>query len=194
MNLLNIVLVGLVATAYMLGFNWAAVRLGLIRGPMIRAVGSLVIPEKFYSPATRVLFNLFVGVLFAAVYAYVFSFVNPPTVRASIELGLLIGFVHGAFVSFFFGMGLSSVQMGDEVRPFTFAAAGINTLSHLLFGALIGVCLGSLAVHGTAMWSVGYLALGWAAVGAIVMLLHPQPIRPKARLARLARPRSHRIR
>lgn len=178
MDLTTIVALGTVATAYMLGVDAAAVRLGIIRGNLVRAVGTLVIPEPIRSPLSRVVFNVLMGMGFTALYAYLFQVLELSGLRSYMAIGGLIGFAHGFFVSFFFAFGLSSFLTGDELRPFTATSAAVNTLSHVVFGVLVGLGLGYHALQGTALRYVGFLALAGVAAEGLLLLLVPRRLRP----------------
>jgi hypothetical protein len=178
MDFVTIVTLGIVATIYMLGFDAAAIRLGLIRGNMIRAVGTLVIPEPIRSPLTRVVFNLLMGIAFCGGYAYLIEVLELETLRDFLSIGVLIGFVHGAFVSFFFAIGISAFLRGDEVKPFTIPSAVINSLGHVLFGALVGLGLGFYHLEGSAVRYVAFLTVVGIAAEGLLMLLVPRRLKP----------------
>lgn len=178
MDFISILVLGMVATAYMLGLDAAAIRLGLIRGNMIRAVGTLVIPEPIRSPLTRVVFNLVMGIAFAALYAYLFEVLAMHSLRNYLAIGLLVGFAHGFFVSFFFAFGLSAFLTGDELKPFTIPSAVINSLSHVVFGGIVGLGLGYHALEGSAIRYVAFLSLVGIAAEGLLMLLVPRRLKP----------------
>ena len=178
MDFVTIIVLGMVATAYMLGMDAAAVRLGLIRGNMIRAVGTLVIPEPIRSPLTRVAFNFVMGIAFATAYAYLFEVLKIDDLRGYLQIGALMGFVHGAFVSFFFFVGISAFMSGGEYKSFTVSSAFVNSLSHVLFGALVGLGLGYYATTGSVMKYAGFLAFAGVAAEGVLLLLVPRRLKP----------------
>lgn len=178
MDFVSLIVLGVVATAYMVGLDAAAVRLGLVRGNMIRAVGTLVIPEPIRSPTTRVAFTVVMGIGFACAYAYLFQVLKLHDLRHYLEIGALVGFAHGFFVSFFFAFGFSDLLTADELKPFAVPSAVVNALSHVVFGAVVGLGLGFLAETGSLMRYAGFLALAGVAAEGLLLLLVPHRLKP----------------
>lgn len=176
-NYVAIITVGIVATAFLTAINLGAERLRIIRGSMLHAIGSFVIPEPVRKMPVAGLMHLIAGVLFAGVYAYVFSFVKPVRIPDFISMGMLIGLVHGFFVSFFMMLGFSGLEPDGRVegryQRFTFPAAILNVGAHIVFGAVVGVGLGYAALTGTVMWFALYSMAGLVAVAGIVSLIMP---------------------
>lgn len=177
MDLITIVVLGVVATVYTLGIEAAAVRLGLVRGNMIGAVGALIIPEPIRSLWTRVGFNIIMGIAFTAAYSYLFVALSLHGLRDFLSIGALVGFVHGFFVSFFILFGLSAFLTRAEYKPFTASSAVVNTLSHVVFGALVGLGLGYRELDGSVMRYATFLALVAIAAGGLLVLLVPHRLR-----------------
>ena len=176
MEFVPIVIVGIVATAYMTAVNLGAERFRVVRGSMLHAIGAFVIPEPVRRPLLTVGLHFLAGIAFTAVYAYVFAFLRPASVPDYVSVGVLIGLVHGFFVSYFMMLGFSALQQGDMVRPFTFSAAGLNVFAHIVFGAAVGLGLGYAALTGTALWFSVYSASGLIAVVGLGAFLIP-PLR-----------------
>jgi hypothetical protein len=182
MDILTIVAVGLIATGYMFGVQWVVERLGLVRGSMLRAVGSFAIPEPVRSPAAGIVLHLVAGLVFTAVYAYIFHFVHMRSTATYLELGGLIGLVHGFFVSYFSMMGFSSFERGDQVKPFTFQSAVLNVVAHFVFGLLVGLGF-AYASTGNVGWYFAYAAVIGLVIFGLFMLLVPRRQRLRHRHA-----------
>lgn len=177
---------GIVGTCYMTGLQWGVERLRLVKGNMTQAVGTFVIPERLYTPLVALALHLVAGTLFAFFYGYVFDFVKPYEVRDFMQLGGLIGFVHGFFVSYFMMMGFSDLQWGGTVHKFGFPAAVLNIGGHLLYGITVGVGFGVAALSGTVVWYMVYGLLGAAALGGLIALL-TAPVRKHRPIATATR-------
>lgn len=171
---LPVTLVGIVATAYMTAVNLGAERMRMVRGSMLNAIGTFVIPEPIRSLAVAVLLHFLAGIAFTAVYAYIFDFLEPERLTNFLSIGILVGLVHGFFVSYFMMLGFSALQPGESVRPFTFTAAFLNVAAHVVFGGMVGLGLGYATLTGTAVWFTVYsLAALVAAAGLAALLLPP---------------------
>lgn len=173
MNWVAIVAVGLVATGYLTLITAWASRAGFVRGSMLQAVGSFVIPEPMRRPAIGVLMHILAGLVFTLVYAYIFNFVQPEHMREYMSLGMLIGLVHGFFVSYFMLLGFSSLQSGEHSRPFSFSAAVMNVVAHVTFGFVVGVGLGYQALEGGALLFAAYAAVTLAGIMGLAFLIGP---------------------
>jgi hypothetical protein len=182
-----IITVGLVATAYMAGVQWLAQRLRYVRGDMVRALGSFLIPEPVRSGPVAVLMEFGGGVFFAAVYAYIFGFVKPVSVAYYIELGALIGLVHGFFVVYFLFFGFSALQPAEDLHYSAFHAAIVIVLTHILFGGMCGFGFGQGILHDGLWWFTAYAMVVAVGAGGLlaVALMPPERDAPPATRRRL---------
>ena len=175
MDILTIVAVGVVSTIYMFGIQWCCERLGLVKGSLVHDVGTFTIPEPFRNPVSGAVLHIIAGLVFTGVYAFVFSFVQPLSIAHFMELGLLIGVVHGTLVTFFAMMGFSSNQEGlEDPRGSLFAAGALNIVAHIIFGLLVGLGFGYTAYRGTPFWFTAYGIVIAAAVGAVFFFVVPK--------------------
>lgn len=174
MDLMPIVVVGAVATAYMSAVSLAAERLRYVKGTMLQAIGAFLIPEPMRSTvALSVGLHFFAGVAFTVVYAYIFGFVMPAALADFVAVGVLFGLVHGFFTSYFMMLGFSALAPTDGERPFTFKAAALNVVAHMVFGAMVGLGLGYASLSGAVLWFAVYSLAALIACGVLAMLLVP---------------------
>jgi hypothetical protein len=166
MSVLTILVVGLIATAYMSLVHWVADRSTLGTRNLLRALGSFMIPEPFRSRGISLGLHFLAGIFFTTVYAFIFDFLEPSTLFAYVETGLLIGLAHGFFLGVFF-YGLDPVEGPANFRP---GAALINVLSHVVFGLAVGFGMGLTQRTGTVAWFGIYGLAGLIALTSVYMM------------------------
>lgn len=166
MSVLTILVVGLIATAYMSLVHWVTDRSTLGTRNLLRALGSFMIPEPFRSRGISLGLHFVAGIFFTTVYAFIFDFLEPSTLFAYVEMGTLIGLAHGFFLGVFF-YGLDPVEGPVRFRP---AAALINVLSHVVFGVAVGFGMGLTQRTGTVAWFAIYGLAGLIALTSVYMM------------------------
>jgi len=176
---LTIVVVGLTATAAMSYLHWLAARFGIVKGTLIHAIGSFFIPEPRKSLLLGGILHFLAGIAFAAMYAFIFSFVNPDALRSFAVFGGGLGLVHGYFLSFFLMLGFSGYHPEARFREFDARAALVHMATHIVYGAFVGLGLGMQAIRGTVVWYALYSVLGLTALTAAALVLVPvKPAEP----------------
>jgi hypothetical protein len=181
-SIINVFVIGLIATAYMFGFQWFVQRLGIVRGGMVETIGTFLIPEEMRSRVAAVVLHVVMGVVFAGGYGYIFTFTHLESFGRMVAIGGLIGFVHGFFLSYFMVMGFSSYQGGADVRTFTLASSVLCVVDHLLYRVMVGLGFAVAAKQGTIVWFASYSICLGAVVGALGFML----LKPAAKRRRLA--------
>jgi hypothetical protein len=143
-----IFLIGFLATTFMFGLRWVALRYGLVPRTRVQGVGAFLIPEPINDPLTEWLFHTVGGMAFAFVYAYIFSYVDPANMSMFLAVGAVLGLVHGYFITFFILLGFSGLRASSVVGRFTISGPLMNIVAHVSFGALVGMGYGSAELSG----------------------------------------------
>jgi hypothetical protein len=153
MNIGNILLWGFAATLILTTIMAASKPLGITRMDLPFILGTLFTPNRNKAPVYGIVTHLFIGWLFAFIYAFAFE---------SAEIyawwfGIAIGFVHGAFV---LSAGLQIISAfhprmaqpyqgptpTKQLEPPGFFALNYGTgtplvtmLAHLVYGGVLGI-------------------------------------------------------
>ena len=133
---------GIIATIGMtLSLN-AITKSGVANADMIRAVGSLFTKSLDNAEKVGLIIHFSVGIIFGFLYTFaiqlflVHGFIN------NVGAGALIGFIHGAVVSFLLVAAVAEHHPMKEFQDAGFAVAAAHWIAHLFYGLLIGIVLG----------------------------------------------------
>ncbi len=144
MNLLQITLIGLLATTVMTVFLYGIHWTGFANGDMVRAIGSAVTKRYEGSFWIGLGFHYVSGIVFAAIYVYLLSLV-PPLAEGHVlkmtGLGALLGFVHGLLVSFALVIVVAEHHPMEQFRKAGFGVAVLHLAAHIVYGAVVGWCV-----------------------------------------------------
>lgn len=167
MRVLDIIIVGLIATTYMSLVHLLADRTLIGTRDFLRALGTFMIPEPLRSRGMSLSLHFLAGIFLTAAYGFVFDFIKPEALANFIETGVLIGLAHGFFLGVFF-YGLDPVKGPARFRP---GAALNNVLSQVVFGVAVGLGLGVTQHTGTVAWFALYGVLGFVTIIGLLLLL-----------------------
>jgi hypothetical protein len=153
MNIGNILLWGFAATLILTTIMAASKPLGITRMDLPFILGTLFTPNRNKAPVYGFVTHLFIGWLFAFIYAFAFESAKIYTWW----FGIAIGFVHGAFV---LSAGLQIISAfhprmaqpyqgptpTKQLEPPGFFALNYGTgtplvtmLAHLVYGGVLGI-------------------------------------------------------
>lgn len=137
---------GLVATTGMTLLLTAITKSGLANADMVRAVGSLF--TRSYDNAFKVGFiiHLSAGLVFGFIYTFAVQAFDVQGFPGIVGSGVLIGFIHGAVVSFMLVAAVAEHHPLKEFQEAGFSVAAAHWAAHLLYGLLVGIVLGFMKV------------------------------------------------
>ena len=175
MDVFTVIIVGLVATSYILAVHGAIERLHFARSQLIHSVGTFLSTNAVSFTGSGFLVHLLVGVGFTSLYAGIFRLTQPESLTAFLQVGAGIGLAHGTLLSLFLLTDLASIDPdeGDHHR-FDIPAVVVNVASHVLYGAVVGSGLGFAAQGGPVVWFAAYaVVLGAAVAGLYLLVIEP---------------------
>jgi hypothetical protein len=175
MNQLSVAIIGLIGVAFMGGIHLGIERLGMARSQVFAAIATFVSLTPIRSRLVSGFIHVLAGLLFTWLYAGVFDLLHPLTVGAYVKMGAGLGLAHGLLLSFFLLTDLASVDVQDNGDNRSLTGALINILSHVGFGAILGLGFGARAL--TSSFPIFVLiAIGTFAVVAGVYVLALEPV------------------
>ncbi len=172
----TILVVGAIATLFHDAFQQLLVRFHWVRPRLAKTVGSILIPEAIYSSLLEFGIQLVQGVFAAAVYSFVYHFIKLETIGAFATLGMMIGVVHGVFISFFINMGFSRINPKDKAL---LPVSALNIALQSLLGGIVGLGFGYQTLTGD-FWKFAGIA---TALGLILWVSGRSAIRAKSDLS-----------
>ncbi len=143
-DLMLIVMTGIAATTAMTSFLYIIHWTGFANGDMVRAIGSAITGREEKSLLPGMALHFIAGILFAALYIYILSFIpdmargSPGRVMRLTELGAMMGFVQGLIVSFGLVIAVAEHHPIDRFREAGFRVALVHIVGHVVFGAVVG--------------------------------------------------------
>lgn len=144
MNLLQISLIGLLATTVMTTFLYVIHWTGFANGDMVRAIGSSITKSYDGSFWTGLGVHYVSGIIFAGIYVYLLALVPPlgdGHVMKIAGLGALLGFVHGLLVSFALVIVVAEHHPMEQFRKAGFGVAVLHLAAHVVYGGVVGWCV-----------------------------------------------------
>lgn len=145
MSLLQISLIGLLATTVMTAFLYFIHWAGFANGDMVRAIGSAITKRYDGSFWTGMAVHYVSGIVFAGIYVYILSLVPPLADDQAIKmagLGALLGFVHGLVVSLGLVVVVAEHHPMEQFRRAGFGVALVHLAAHVVYGGVVGWCVG----------------------------------------------------
>jgi hypothetical protein len=129
---------------------YVLIKMNVIRDDLVQVIGSFFIADPIKSVFLGFTLHFAAGVAFTAIYAYLFNIFSLDTMSALIGNGLMIGFVHGFFISYFFWFGISGYFTEETAQNYAtghngnsiFAIGMFNIALHMLFGFLVAIGYG----------------------------------------------------
>ena len=145
MSLFQISLIGLLATTVMTAFLYFIHWAGFANGDMVRAIGSAITKRYDGSFWTGMAVHYVSGIVFAGIYVYILSLVPPLPDDQAIKmagLGALLGFVHGLVVSLGLVVVVAEHHPMEQFRRAGFGVALVHLAAHVVYGGVVGWCVG----------------------------------------------------
>lgn len=139
------VVAGVLSSLAMASFMYSVHLFGLANGDMIRALGSYAKKRYEGSFFPGLLIYLVGGIIFAALYIFVwryFGVTDPTTIVAT---GALLGLAHGFVVSFALIILVAEHHPMEKFRRVGFGVALTHIAGHVVFGAVLGFLVMSYA-------------------------------------------------
>ncbi len=136
------VLAGMVGTAGLTGFLALLTRAGVVRVPMVVALGSLLTRSRHRAVEVGVLIHVLTGIFFGMFYAWALMAIGQPGVLSCLLFGLLIGLLHGILFSICLIVLVAESHPLEEFKQASIPVAFAHALAHVIYGALVGFVIG----------------------------------------------------
>lgn len=133
---------GLIGTAGITIFMSAVTKSGLANADMIRAVGSLFTKTLKNAFIVGIIIHTISGIIFALIYTIIITTFEVKGVLNSAGAGVLIGFIHGAVVSFVLIAAVAEHHPIKQFQHAGFSVAVAHWLGHIIYGLLAGLSIG----------------------------------------------------
>ncbi len=133
---------GIIATTGMTILLTAITKSGIANADMVRAVGSLFTKSLENSLQTGIIIHFVTGIIFAFLYTFAIQAFEVQGFLSNVGSGVLIGFIHGAVVSFLLVASVAEHHPVTEFQKAGFSVAVAHWAAHLFYGFLIGFILG----------------------------------------------------
>lgn len=133
---------GIIATSGMTLLLSAITRSGAANADMVRAVGSLFTKSLNNSFQVGLIIHYISGIFFALVYTWIIITFQVQGFLSILGAGILIGFIHGAVVSFVLVAAVAENHPLKEFQDAGFSVAAAHWAGHLVYGLLIGTMIG----------------------------------------------------
>ncbi|MEM8867979.1 MAG: hypothetical protein AAGC73_06895 [Verrucomicrobiota bacterium] len=108
------------------------------RVDMLRALGSFFTKRAKGSEALGALLHALSGIIFGALYLYIFNKMGVLQLPYSLFLGLGFGFFHGLFMSYCLMFVASEHHPLEEYKNATLEEGLLHLVGHLIFGGVTG--------------------------------------------------------
>lgn len=133
---------GLIATTGMTLLLNAITKSGIANADMVRAVGSLFTKSPDNAFRTGMIIHFSVGIIFGFLYTFAIQAFEVQGFLSNVGSGLLIGFIHGAVVSFLLVAAVAEHHPLPEFQKAGFSVAVAHWAAHLFYGLLVGIVSG----------------------------------------------------
>lgn len=144
---LQTLMAGLIATAFMSGTLYAIQWRGLAEADMIRAIGSIVTRNESNAVPPGIFLHLLSGIVFAFVYVIIWSSLPISTFVHYLGLGVMCGFAHGLVVSFVLVVLVAEHHPLPRFQSAGFGVALAHLVAHVVYGLIVGTVAGSYLVR-----------------------------------------------
>lgn len=147
MNFVQVMLVGVVATACMTlslySIHWS----GFANGDMVRALGSWVTRRYEDSLPIGLLIHFSAGAGFALIYVLAWQWTGFPATTLGVPIGALFGLFHGSVVSLMLVMMVAEHHPLERFREAGFRVALTHVVAHVVYGVVIGGAISTWDLH-----------------------------------------------
>ena len=133
---------GIIATTGMTLLLITITKSGIANADMVRAIGSLFTKSHKKAVSTGLLIHTTTGIIFSFIYIFIIQAFNVHGFGSNVGSGLLIGFIHGAVVSFLLVAVVAEHHPLKEFQKAGFSVAAAHWAAHILFGLLVGIISG----------------------------------------------------
>lgn len=133
---------GLIATTGMTLLLNAITKSDIANADMVRAVGSLFTKSPDNAFRTGMIMHFSVGIIFGFLYTFAIQAFEVQGFLSNVGSGLLIGFIHGAVVSFLLVAAVAEHHPLPEFQKAGFSVAVAHWAAHLFYGLLVGIVSG----------------------------------------------------
>lgn len=136
------VLSGIIATAGMTFLLNSITKAGIANADMVRAIGSMFTKSLSNAFQLGLIIHFISGIIFALIYTWVIISFHVHSFLALLGSGALIGFIHGAVVSFLLVAAVAENHPLKEFQEAGFSVAVAHWAGHILFGLFVGAVIG----------------------------------------------------
>ena len=133
---------GFIGTLGMTGFLTVITKSGITNADMVRAIGSLFTKSLESSFKVGFIIHTSAGIIFGTLYTFAITSFEVHGLLSSIGAGMLIGFIHGAVVSFMLVAAVAEHHPLREFQQAGFSVAVAHWAGHLFHGILVGLVIG----------------------------------------------------
>jgi hypothetical protein len=137
---------GIIATTGMTLLLTAVTKSGIANADMVRAVGSLFTKSLDNAVKRGLIIHFSVGLFFGFLYTFAIHAFEVEGFLSTVGSGVLIGFIHGAVVSFMLVAAVAEHHPLKEFQKAGFSVAVAHWAAHLFYGLLVGIVLGLMNI------------------------------------------------
>ena len=141
-----VLIAGIIGTIGMTGLLEGITKSGIANADIVRAIGSLFTKSLESSFKVGIIIDLLAGIVFAAFYTFVIVSFEIHGLLSCIGACMLIGFVHGAVVSFLL---VATVAEHHPLRQFQktgFSVIIAHWAGHIFYGFIVGLVIGLMDI------------------------------------------------
>jgi len=136
------VFAGMLATAAFSGLLFFFDRVGITKGSMIIALGSLLTHSRDRAAQVGLLVHVGSGIFFGLLYTWAFMAIGVDSFGGILLLGVLFGLLHGVIVAVGLVASVSDFHPLPEFRNATWVVGLTHALAHVAYGAAMGFVIG----------------------------------------------------
>lgn len=133
---------GIFGTSAMSIFLYSISKSGYANADMVRALGSLFTKSMDNAFQVGIALHTVSGIFFAFIYTFIAMALGVHGFGASLGCGLIIGFIHGAVVSFLLVAAVAENHPLPQFQTAGFTVAVAHWAAHLVYGAIVGIIIG----------------------------------------------------
>lgn len=133
---------GLLATAAFSGLLFWFDRMGVTKGNMIVALGSLITHSRERGAQVGIIIHFASGMFFGLIYTWGLMAIGVSSLIGALLLGGLFGVLHGAIVAVTLVASVSDFHPLEEYRKATWTVGLTHGLAHVAYGLVMGFVVG----------------------------------------------------
>lgn len=141
---------GLLATAAFSGLLFFFDRVGVTKGNMIVALGSLITHSRERAAQVGLVVHVASGIFFGLIYTWGLMAIGVSSFGGTLLLGALFGVLHGTVVAVGLVASVSDFHPLPEYRQATWVVGFTHGLAHVAYGAVMGFIVGCSDLVGAA--------------------------------------------